>query len=127
MVLASSQIMRYISWIHIAFKDIASIMYRYVFIPKPSHSDANIHIVFSSSDNNDIIFGCKSHFLSLFFSEVSSCLRSLKTIIHIHISIMYAGYSFFNNISSDKSFATNESTNFTHFLPLYILPPHILE
>ena len=95
----------------------------YVFVPKPSHTDANIHIVFSSSNNNNIIFGCKSHFLSLFFSEVGSCLRSLKTIIHIHISIVDTRNSFFNNISSDKSFATNESTNFTHFLPLYILPP----
>ena len=40
---------------------------------------------------------------------------------------MDARNSFFNYISSNKPFSSNKSTDFTHFLPLYFLPPHILE
>lgn len=36
---------------------------------------------------------------------------------------MDARNSFFNYISSNKPFSTNKSTYFTHFLPLYFLPP----
>ena len=36
---------------------------------------------------------------------------------------MNARNSFFNYISSNKPFSSNKSTDFTHFLPLYFLPP----
>lgn len=40
---------------------------------------------------------------------------------------MDARNSFFNNISPNKTFSTNKSTYFTHFLPLYFLIPYIIE
>ena len=92
------------------------------FFTNPSHTNTDIHVVFTYSYDNDIVFFSEPHFCCFFRHKKCPCYLCSQPIISINISIMNAWYTMLHNIGSNKAFASYKCSHLTKFLPNYIIP-----
>lgn len=78
-------------------------MYSSRFITHPRKSDANVIIIFSSPNYNNIALLSISHLFREILIEISSCLVTFWSIIGVHISIMNTRLSCFTYVITNKT------------------------
>ena len=121
-----TQEMRYVFGILFVSENVTGIVDGRCAFAKPGKTYSNIFIIFSGAYDDNIILMGKTQLGGKIFIDEGLGLSCRKPIKSVHISVMYAGVSFLNDIVSNEPTASCKCPNLAESQLLYfILPPPI--
>ena len=99
-----------------------SIMHNCWFFSQPSNTDAQVHVILTSTNNHYIIGLCKSQLACQFCIKITFRLCCSQAIVRIDVSIMETWHTTFLYVSPNKSPSRGDTCHLAQLLPFYIVP-----